>query len=138
MIEVIFGMLVAILWAVLVIGTLVYLVLVYRLCKILAVQYPSVHESLGSPSLLVTTRQNNRALRRWLFDKEYESWGDVHVVRLAARVRNVLLTLYIDLAAMVVVFVLHLAAVEPTSNKRVHNDRPIASRLGSLPLVGGV
>ena len=93
------------------IGTAIYLFLVGRLFNRLEAHHRSVYESMGSPSLVRNNNvRNNMLVLRWLWRKEYLNLPDRETVRCASHVRTLLLTLSVNFAILLVLFIVFSAA----------------------------
>jgi hypothetical protein len=94
-----------VLFAAQVVGTVTYLFLVGRLFSRLENEHAIVHESLGSPSLFLNNSiQNNTRVLRWLWRREFEELGDPETVASASVVRTLLVALSVNFAALLLVF----------------------------------
>lgn len=99
------ALLLVVLFAVQVVGTVTYLLLIGRLFRKLEGKHVAVYESLGSPSLFLNNSiQNNVLVLRWLWRKEFEGLGDTATVASAKVVRALLLALSVSFAALLFVF----------------------------------
>ena len=75
--------------AVLVLGTIAYLVNAGRLLRRLEERHKAVHESLGSPLLIMNnTPRNNVLFFRWIWGRDFQTLGDPDSVALARLVRS--------------------------------------------------
>ena len=101
------GILFIVAFAVQAIGTVVYLIQAARLLNRLESRHRPIHESLGSPSLILNNRPRNSMLvLGWLWRREFESTDDAGTVALAKHVRSLLLCLAVGFGAVVVLFFL--------------------------------
>jgi hypothetical protein len=92
--------------AALVIGTIAYWVNAGRLLRRLMERHKSVHESLGSPLLIMNnTPRNNVLFFRWIWSSDFEALEDSGSVKLANLVRSLLVWLLVGFAVLVVLFV---------------------------------
>jgi hypothetical protein len=88
-------------------GTVAYLVQVGRLLRRLDSKHNAVHESLGSPLLILNNRpRNNMLVLGWLWRREFESLDDPVTVALARSVRTMLLCLAVGFGVVLVLFTL--------------------------------
>ena len=91
--------------AALVIGTITYLVNAGRLLRRLMERHKPVHESLGSPLLIMnSTPRNNVLFFRWIWSRDFEALEDSGSVELASLVRSLLVWLLVGFAVLVVLF----------------------------------
>jgi RsiW-degrading membrane proteinase PrsW (M82 family) len=91
--------------AVLILGTVVYLVNVGRLLRRLESQHPAVHESIGSPSLFLNnTPRNNLLFFRWIWNRDFKSLDDSKSIALSRLVRSLLLGVLAGLVVMIALF----------------------------------
>jgi hypothetical protein len=95
--------------AVQVLGTLAYLIQVSRLFRRLENRHKAVHESIGSPSLIMNnTPRNNILFLRWIWKREFQALEDSDSVALASLVRSLLIVL---LSGFAVLIALYFAAI---------------------------
>ena len=100
------GILLIAVFAVQVIGTVVYLAQVGRLLRRLESKHQAVHESLGSPMVILNNRpRNNMLVLGWLWRREFESLDDAGTVELARSVRTMLLCLAAGFGIVLLLFV---------------------------------
>ena len=91
--------------AAVILGTIVYLVNAGRLLRRLERQHPAVHESIGSPSLILnSTPRNNVLFFRWIWNRNFESLDDAKTIALSRLVRSLLIGLLAGLVVMVALF----------------------------------
>jgi hypothetical protein len=91
--------------AVQVLGTIVYLVNAGRLLRRLETQHGAVHESIGSPSLILNnTPRNNVLFLRWIWNREFESLDDSKTRALSRLVRSLLVSLLVSFVVMIALF----------------------------------
>jgi hypothetical protein len=108
------GILFIVVFAIQALGTLAYLVQAGRLMSRLESRHSQVHESLGSPSLILNNRpRNNMLVLRWLWRREFESLDDAGTVVLAKRVRALLLCLFAGFGVLLALFVILQASFGP-------------------------
>jgi hypothetical protein len=108
------GILLIVVFAIQALGTVGYLVQVGRLMNRLESRHKQVHESLGSPSLILNNSpRNNILLLGWLWRREFESLGDAQTVALAKLVRTLLLCLFAGFGILLVLFVILQASFGP-------------------------
>jgi hypothetical protein len=82
--------------AVQILGTIVYLVNAGRLFRRLESQHATVHESIGSPSLILhNTPRNNLLFFRWIWNREFESLDSPSSIALSRLVRSLLVGLLV-------------------------------------------
>jgi hypothetical protein len=94
------------LFCVLVVSVAVYLISVVKLLSRLRQRYPTVYESLGSPSLFTNNSpRNNLKLLGWLYRRDYSDLGDIDTERSADRVRFMLL---VTIGAMVTLLMAYI------------------------------
>jgi hypothetical protein len=87
------------------IGTVVYLIQVGRLLRRLESKHKAVHESLGSPLLILNNRpRNNMLVLCWLWRRDFESLDDAGTVALATGVRTMLLCLAVGFGIVLLLF----------------------------------
>ena len=93
--------------AVQVLGTVVYLVNAGRLLCRLESQHAPVHESIGSPSLILNnTPRNNLLFLRWIWNRQFESLDSASSVELSRLVRSLLVALLVGFAILIALFVI--------------------------------
>ena len=91
--------------AVLILGTIVYLVNAGRLFRRLESQHPAVHEAMGSPSLIQNnTPRNNVLFYRWMWNRDFESLGDSKTIALSRLVRSLLVAILAGFVVMIALF----------------------------------
>jgi hypothetical protein len=84
------------------IGTVVYLILIRRLMVRLSEGHRDTWRELGEPSLFLNnTPRNNMLLLRWLWRRSYLALDAPDDIRLAARVRSLLLTLLLTFLILI-------------------------------------
>jgi hypothetical protein len=89
-----------------VLGTLVYLLNAGRLFRRLEQRHKVVHESIGSPLLIMNnTPRNNRLFFRWIWNRDFQELGDPESVALASLVRSLLVWLLSGFAVLIALFV---------------------------------
>lgn len=88
------------------IGTVIYLVQLARLLRRLESNHKAVHESLGSPSLVLNnTPRNNLLVLGWIWRREFGTIDDSKTIALARLVRMLFLVLACSFVAMLLLFV---------------------------------
>jgi hypothetical protein len=108
------GILFIVVFAIQALGTVAYLIQAGRLLSRLESRHKSVHESLGSPSLILNNRpKNNMLVLRWLWRQEFGSLDDAGTVALANRLRTLLLCLVAGFGVLLVLFVMLQAGFGP-------------------------
>ena len=87
-------------------GTIAYLFLMSRMFSRLEAHHGDVYETLGRPGLFVNnTPRNNVVVLGWLWRKEFLSLSDAETVRRASVVRALLLSLTVNFAVLLALFV---------------------------------
>ena len=100
------------LFALQVVGTLAYFVIVAKLLRRLRSDHPAVFESLGSPSLIANnTPKNSMLFLRWLWRRDYTDLGNPGTVSAASTVRIMLVALLFNLVALIVLFAVFGASI---------------------------
>jgi hypothetical protein len=88
-----------------VLGTIVYLVNAGRLLRRLETQHGAVHESIGSPSIILNnTPRNNILFLRWIWNRDFNSLDDSKTIALSRLVRSLLMSLLVGFVAMIALF----------------------------------
>jgi hypothetical protein len=71
----------------------------------LETQHGAVHESIGSPSLILNnTPRNNVLFLRWIWNREFESLDDSKTLALSRLVRSLLVSLLVSFVVMIALF----------------------------------
>lgn len=98
---------VALLFVLQFVGTVIYLSLVYRLFSRLSKNHAAVWRELGEPALITNNHlRNNLLFLGWLWREDYRQLsGAPEDVALAARVRALLLTLLLTFVPLVALLV---------------------------------
>jgi hypothetical protein len=92
--------------AIQVLGTIAYLVNVGRLLNRLEHRHKPVHESIGSPLLIMNnTSRNNLLFLRWIWNRDFRSLDDSESVALASFVRSLLVSMLCGFAVLIALFV---------------------------------
>jgi hypothetical protein len=88
-----------------VLGTIVYLVNAGRLLRRLETQHGAVHESVGSPSLLLSnTPRNNVLFLRWIWNRDFNTLDDPKTIALSLLVRSLLVSLVVGFLVTIALF----------------------------------
>ena len=91
--------------AVQLLGTFAYLIQVARLLRRLEKRHKAVHESIGSPLLIMNnTPRNNILFFRWIWNRDFQSLQDPHSVALASVVRLLLVSLLCGFAVLIALY----------------------------------
>ena len=92
--------------AIQVLGTIAFLVNAGRLLQRLEDRHKLVHESMGSPSLIMNnTPRNNVLFLRWIWNRDFRTLDDPKSMALASFVRTLLVSLLFGLAVLIALFV---------------------------------
>jgi hypothetical protein len=92
--------------AVQVLGTIAYLVNAGRLFRRLEHRHKLVHESMGSPLLIMNnTPRNNLLFFRWIWNRDFKTLDDPESMALASFVRSLLVWLLCGFAVLIALFV---------------------------------
>lgn len=86
-------------------GTFAYLIQVARLFRRLESRHKEVHESIGSPLLIMNnTPRNNILFLRWIWNRDFQSLQDPDSIALAGVVRLLLVSLLCGFAILIALY----------------------------------
>jgi hypothetical protein len=92
--------------AVQVLGTIAYLINVGRLFRRLEQRHKLVHESMGSPLLIMNnTPRSNLLFFRWIWNRDFRTLDNPESITLANLVRSLLVGLLCGFALLIALFV---------------------------------
>ena len=91
--------------AVQVLVTILYLVNAGRLLRRLESQHSTVHETIGSPSLILNnTPRANLRFFRWIWNREFDSLDCATSIALSRLVRSLLMSLLVGFLVLIALF----------------------------------